>query len=773
MGKQEESELQERYWEESIMGTKKHNTKRKLYLRIFVALALSIAITMLILSTVLYVSFEKIALNQIYLANMKSLEQVNREVSNMASIASTISDQIYHDMAISKLLHFSQPDVFDMSIAVSQLNNYRLSIPFIDSICVYNSKTDTYYVEPSNVMSLSSEFDNGPKQKEGFYDTQLTEIIKNYKNYKPYKPIPRKFIYNNDSSTQKYFYTFFVYDMATGNSLDNAVIINISEAWVNSTMNDEAGNERGETFIVDDSGVVVSDSKSFPMMSDYSGASYIKKIFDRKWGGYFVDEVTGAKSLIVYTKPDYFGWRSVRIIPWDTIFHEIEQIRTVTVFIGLGMLVLGVLLSIFISGRLYIPIGNMLANLENLEFEKRKNARVLKQEFLRNMILWRGISSKTNLLKSYNSQDITIGFDSRICLLLLKIDRYNAFVQQYDNEDRNLYKFAVMNIACELLSPCCKTEAVDMESDSMVILMEASDFKMDRPGAEVEEQFKKLQSSVAESLKISVSLTVSTVGEGITSINQLYNQVTEASLHRVFYGHGSIIRAYAILQHKAKEYTFPIQKEKQLIDFLMGGKTGEARKMYDEMIREVSEYPITVYNHTISHLLFTLYNVMNTIKNNNSIAANLDFGIPVMTVNNAETIEEVNEKFYELFGRIEVWLEERKNSKSDSIVCKINEIIQGEYSNPGLSIDSIAESLGMSSAHICRLYKQHTLHTILEEIVQTRMKKARELLLSTEDSILEIAQKVGFSQSNYFYRVFKTENGVTPSDYRKNLKSST
>lgn len=76
----------------------------------------------------------------------------------------------------------------------------------------------------------------------------------------------------------------------------------------------------------------------------------------------------------------------------------------------------------------------------------------------------------------------------------------------------------------------------------------------------------------------------------------------------------------------------------------------------------------------------------------------------------------------------------------------------------------------MSTPYICRLYKQYTLHTILDEIVETRMKKARELLLNTDFSIIEIAEKVGFANSTYFHKSFKTINGVTPNEYRKNLK---
>lgn len=112
--------------------TKREGTKHKLYLRIFLALLLSVVITMLISSTVLYVNFENATWDQVYIANMESLNKLDSEVSLLSKTALTISNQIFRDATVSKLLYYSEPDIFDMSVAIDQLKNYRLSIPFID-----------------------------------------------------------------------------------------------------------------------------------------------------------------------------------------------------------------------------------------------------------------------------------------------------------------------------------------------------------------------------------------------------------------------------------------------------------------------------------------------------------------------------------------------------------------------------------------------------------------------------------------------------------------
>ena len=50
---------------------------------------------------------------------------------------------------------------------------------------------------------------------------------------------------------------------------------------------------------------------------------------------------------------------------------------------------------------------------------------------------------------------------------------------------------------------------------------------------------------------------------------------------------------------------------------------------------------------------------------------------------------------------------------------------------------------------------------------QERVRKAKELLLTTELRIYEISEECGFSNANYFSYVFKQETGEKPLDYQK------
>ena len=84
-----------------------------------------------------------------------------------------------------------------------------------------------------------------------------------------------------------------------------------------------------------------------------------------------------------------------------------------------------------------------------------------------------------------------------------------------------------------------------------------------------------------------------------------------------------------------------------------------------------------------------------------------------------------------------------------------------------LSVSRLAEELDTSSGNLSKHFKAETGVTISQYVMRQRSKKASELLASTQHSVQDISNYVGYIDSNYFVKVFKNEYGMTPSDYRK------
>lgn len=83
-----------------------------------------------------------------------------------------------------------------------------------------------------------------------------------------------------------------------------------------------------------------------------------------------------------------------------------------------------------------------------------------------------------------------------------------------------------------------------------------------------------------------------------------------------------------------------------------------------------------------------------------------------------------------------------------------------------ISVQDMAGFMGYSEVHTSRLFKQYFGQTFVSYLAHYRMKKAEHLLLYTGMSIREIGSAVGYSNSNYFGKVFHRIYDMTPSEYR-------
>jgi len=109
---------------------------------------------------------------------------------------------------------------------------------------------------------------------------------------------------------------------------------------------------------------------------------------------------------------------------------------------------------------------------------------------------------------------------------------------------------------------------------------------------------------------------------------------------------------------------------------------------------------------------------------------------------------------------------QEKNSNADSVSCLLK-YIHENYGDENLSISQISEHVFLSMNYISTLFKDQVGITLNQYITEYRLEKAKELLLNSELKVNDISAKVGYSDSNYFAKIFKKINEQTPSDYRK------
>ena len=106
-----------------------------------------------------------------------------------------------------------------------------------------------------------------------------------------------------------------------------------------------------------------------------------------------------------------------------------------------------------------------------------------------------------------------------------------------------------------------------------------------------------------------------------------------------------------------------------------------------------------------------------------------------------------------------------KNTQHMDIVSKAQMLIRDSLEKQ-LSIQDIAEQLGVSYSNLRKIFKEYTGMAPALYQHDLKLQRAKELLSTTNDSIKEIAYRLNFESPDYFSSKFKTKTGMKPSDFR-------
>ena len=737
-----------------------------IFSNIFLSFTVWTVVIIFLLSTVLYFNFEKIYLISIQSSIKDSLSQVSYSSSYMSETAKRLATQIYFDLRISKLFYNYDLSFDDVKKALDQVNSYKSCYPYVYSIYLYNSNLQNFYTSLGTLGIIS---------KKDFFDKEIVTLISNHNTNIKFSPIPHK-IPDSFSLDSKDFvsnvYTYIFRDSTNpANISDNVVILNISQDWIREIIQSLDANSAQNTYIIDTKGILVNSNIKENSFTDLSGNAYIQNILkSESSSGYFIENVAGEKALVTYVSAETLGWKFIRITPYPMIMKNINTMKMTTVSIGFFILLVGFAISIFISRKLYKPFDGLLHKLNILNSERRNNLSTIKQELLSTLLHNKYDHKNSSLQMDFDKLEIKLDIQNYFMLVIFKIDHHEKFCSQFNSKDRHLFKYAIMNIATELCDAKFANIMVDMLEDHMVLLI-SSPTVPSNICKELESLIISIQLNVEKHLQLSLSAAISDMGKGLNDIGLLYNETLILARYRVFYGHKCILYPQDISVRDSMEYIYPLEKEKALIDTLMLGKTNEVKTIYLNIIADAAKSNFATFNSTILRIAVAVNAAISMIEKNNILFLSNNCNDFIFIPNTLETLEEINQHFFSIFDFVSEKLEEKKNGRYDKLVSQIIEAINTDYMNQNLSREGLADSVNMTPAYLGQLFKNSTGKSISDYINDKRMEKAKELFISTEYTVNEIVEKIGYVNVSYFCTLFKKLNGLTPNEYRKNFSA--
>ena len=256
---------------------------------------------------------------------------------------------------------------------------------------------------------------------------------------------------------------------------------------------------------------------------------------------------------------------------------------------------------------------------------------------------------------------------------------------------------------------------------------------------------------------------------GIGSIHKLMDSMEsyEEALKALENSSGSVAHVDDLPIQCRYDEEYRIDLENELFDKLKDGSVEEcgraAARYFDWMVENYDDSTDSVRLKTLEFVLFAEH---DAYLNGGMTYHFEDREEYLREVVGAESNRALRSWFVEKFKACAANISTKKDEHENHLVRQAQEYIQENF-NKDLSLDALSKELDISPYYFSKLFKEETGSNFVEYLTNLRMSRAKELLKDERCSMKEICLEVGYSDPNYFSRIFKKNFGVTPTEYRE------
>lgn len=582
-----------------------------------------------------------------------------------------------------------------------------------------------------------------------------------------------------------YVYTKFAAD---GKTVEHSIVINVNDFAALGML---GSGEKLNVILSDQSGGIVSSDARDQVAVMARDPSRLQSLLGapESSGSAKVRE-GGREYTVSHLAVEESKWSLAAIQDHDEITGFVREQTNQILYIGCGVLLLSAILIAFMARTIYSPIDRFIKRMTKSELVRKKNAggkneldyimdgvvdmldrmkelsdhhetskKELKTKWLQQILLgtWDESCVREKSLE-FGLRDDSAG--RRV--VLLRIDEYG----KVKAEHRHLYEATVDQIVKDTFQGRLDAESVTMPGGNVAVIASAEE---PSDPALLRSLLAEVQRTVHKALGRSLTAGIGQRAETLRELATSYEHAVNLSNHRLTAGYGRIFDEEDVNREFASQHPYPLEIENALIDCIKLNKETEWGETLERLEGELRHYSYNGAHLILLQLAVVCIRTFNGIIGENRGA--FEIQEYYREIDDLEVLRDWKGWFQTLFARYRNRIEEmnaqRNTGKTTKIIQEALEYIGDRYSDPNLTVDSIAEKFGYSANYFAKLFKETTGEYINDHIRGIKIGRAKNLLKETKLAVNEIAELTGYLNKNYFFYAFKKDTGMTPLSYRE------
>lgn len=288
---------------------------------------------------------------------------------------------------------------------------------------------------------------------------------------------------------------------------------------------------------------------------------------------------------------------------------------------------------------------------------------------------------------------------------------------------------------------------------------------------EIDSVYKALKKYIDENISIctSISWAVGSTSSELSEIRDSYKTAVYTLQKLFFIGYGNI---FFFDNKPASSYSIDESNLTTFLELLRETQKDKITVFIDilyENIRISVGTPVNEVKNIFFHMAYSLFKEGEKRGLQLKESQHQDEKYLWALISKFRTLQELRDY---LILKVNIVLNGIADIKSNSrSVLDVLTYIQENYNRIDLSVKILADHVYLTPTYLSSLFKKETGKAISEHIADVRVEKSITLLMEPQAKLYEIAKKVGYSDANYYSKVFKKLKGLTPSKFRRKYKS--
>lgn len=734
-----------------------------------------------IVSSVLIIGV--ILFNLFGIASSKSInEQIIKQLGNVSYIYDIINEQVWEiytsirlNKKIDAFLSLKESNPVIEYHAFLELHSFQNLASYINYIGVYNANYGKFL--------NTKNFD-----EEDFFEIANSDAFKN-SHMVMFEPITFYYPYSDETLDPPNNVLCSMFKFDTKN--EHAIVICVNQTYIMNNIKKIERAAQSNIYVLNKKGIILSDSQNTYFGQPFNNIFDIEDILisEQREGSLSIN-VEGDKLLVSYVKQPNSGWIFIDVQKYADVFSNIYSLGGFALISCVMIIIIFTSVSFILTNKIYTPINRLISKINNSNLDMESKKRIDEIEILskeHDYIRYRLQMMERSL---YNSKKI-IRERVLICLLkgiyreiprsissykeiekelkanhymviAFKIDDFAEYKKHNNLETIEITKYAILNIVNEVISMKSKNKVVEIEFNLFAVMLQLDEkFEME----EYKENLQTIQSVIRENFEVDISFGIGITVSNLKDICISFDIAKNNLDYTFVFGFSSIIDTSMIEEYVDVSPRYPYSLERDIIKFINLGYEKELEEKVKIFMKQIAQFNYKNIIDFSKQLLTSIISIYH-----DELADKLELRKYYAKMNmiiNSQTIDEMTKETYSFC------LDLCRRPKNDTIlkhkkiVEGIIEYINNNFQDPSICLDAVADKYKLSKDYLATIFKNSQKISFNEYIYNLRMKKAAELLLSTDKSVSQIAKEVGIYNTSYFYTLFKKAYGTTPASYRK------